>query len=76
MCTLFFSVFIGLVGLLFALPLRKKSLKDSEIRVIKALKQEHPEAPEEEINMIMKGGRGGEGVPQVMNLSNSKDLKM
>ncbi len=76
MYTLFFSVVIGLVGLLFALPLRKKSLKASEIRTRKALKQVHPEAVEEEINMIMEGGKGGEGDPQVMNVSNSKDFKM
>ena len=72
---MFFSVFIGLVGLLVALPLRKKSLKASEIRTKKAIKEEHPDAGEEEINMIMQGGTAEEGVPQVMNLSNSKDLK-
>ena len=71
MYTLFFSVFIGLIGLLVALPLRKKSLKASEIRIKKAIKEEHPNAGEEEINMIMEGGaNNGEGVPQVMNISN------
>jgi hypothetical protein len=76
MYTIFFSVFIGLIALLVALPLRKRSLKSSEIRIRKALKQEIPDAGEDEINMIMEGGRGGHGEPQVMNLSNSKDFKM
>ncbi len=44
MYTLFFSVFIGLIGLAVALPLRNKSLKDSEIRTIKAIKNEYPDA--------------------------------
>lgn len=71
MYTLFFSVFIGLIGLAVALPLRKKSLKGSEIRTKKVIKQEYPNAGEEEVNMIMEGGaNNGEGVPQVMNLSN------
>jgi hypothetical protein len=77
MYTLFFSVIIGLVGLIVALPLRKKSLKASEIRTKKAIKDMHPQAGEDEIDMIMEGGNNnGNGVPQVMNLSNSKDLKM
>ena len=71
MYTLFFSVFIGLIGLAVALPLRKKSLKGSEIRTKKVIKQEYPNAGEEEVNMIIEGGaNNGEGVPQVMNLSN------
>lgn len=42
MYTIFFSVFIGLIGLLVALPLRNKSLKASVIRTKKIVKEEHP----------------------------------
>lgn len=77
MYTILFSVFVGLIALAVALPLRKRSLKSSEIRTRKALKKEMPDANEDEINMIMDGGANvGDGKPDVMNLSNSRDLKM
>jgi hypothetical protein len=79
MYTIFFSVFIGLIGLLIALPLRNKSLKTSEIRTKKSIMEANPNAGEEEINMIMENGGGrlsaGDGAPKVMNLSNSRELK-
>ena len=74
MYTLFFSVFVGLVALLVALPLRNKSLKDSEIRTKEAIKEKHPDAGEEEVAMIMKGGEAPEGMPQVMNVSYTKEF--
>jgi hypothetical protein len=53
MYTLFFSVFIGLIGLAVALPLRKMSIKESEERTRKAIKKDHPNLVEEEVNIIM-----------------------
>ena len=53
MYTLFFSVFIGLIGLAVALPLRKKSIKASEERTRKAIKKDHHNLVEEEVNIIM-----------------------
>ncbi len=55
MYTLFFSILIGLISLAVAIPLRKKSLKASETRLRKGIKNEHPEAGEEKINEIMNG---------------------
>ncbi len=55
MYTLFFSIFIGLISLAVAIPLRKKSLKASETRLRKAIKNENPDAGEEKINEIMNG---------------------
>ncbi len=54
--TLFFSIIIGLISLAVALPLRKNSIKASESRTRKEIKKEHPEAREEEVDVIMNGG--------------------
>lgn len=60
MYTLFFSVFVGLIGLAVALPLRKKSLQASEIRTKKVIEEKNPNAGEEEIALIMGGGDNNE----------------
>ena len=57
---MFFSVFIGLIALGVALPLRNKSIKESKKRTRKAIKKLNPDMGEEEVNMIMTGIADGD----------------